>query len=70
LIWKYEISYRRLQVGDLGVAEPVDPHGLGRTPAGVLTRIWQRVLALTAVTWHNEAAIGQRVKRSLTDYDH
>lgn len=43
-------------------------HG-GRTPAGVLTRIWQRVLALTAVVWHNEV-IGQRVKRSLTAYDH
>src|SRR5664279_3658276 len=43
-------------------------HG-GRTPAGVLTRIWQRVLALTAVAWHNEAT-GQRVKRSLVAYDH
>ena len=42
-------------------------HG-GRTPAGVLTRIWQRVLALTAVVWHNEV-IGRRVKRSLTAYD-
>ena len=43
-------------------------HG-GRTPAGVLTRIWQRILALTAVAWHNEA-IGHRVKRSLVAYDH
>ena len=46
----------------------LEMHG-GRTPAGVLARIWQRVLALTAVAWHNEG-IGQRVKRSLLAYDH
>ncbi|MDQ2738546.1 MAG: IS982 family transposase, partial [Actinomycetota bacterium] len=46
----------------------LESHG-GRTSAGVLTRIWQRVLALTAVAWHNER-IGERVKRSLVAYDH
>jgi hypothetical protein len=46
----------------------LEQHG-GRTPAGVLTRIWQRVLALTAVVWHNDN-IGAPIKRSLIAYDH
>ncbi len=46
----------------------LERHG-GRTPTGVLTRIWQRVLALTAVIWHNDTT-GAPIKRSLTAYDH
>jgi hypothetical protein len=42
---------------------------VGRTPSGVLTRIWQRVLALTAVVWHNDNT-GAPIKRSLIVYDH
>jgi hypothetical protein len=46
----------------------LEHHG-GRTVAGVLVRVWQRVLALTAAIWHNDK-IGAAVKRSLTAYDH
>jgi hypothetical protein len=46
----------------------LEHHG-GRTPTGVLTRIWQRVLALTAAAWHNDI-IGAPIKRSLIAYDH
>jgi hypothetical protein len=41
----------------------------GKTPAGVTTRVTQRVLALTAVIWHNDRASAP-VLRSLTAYDH
>ena len=41
----------------------------GHYRRGVLTRIWQRVLALTAVVWHNDN-IGAPIKRSLIAYDH
>ncbi|MGW2346940.1 IS982 family transposase [Streptomyces sp. NPDC001661] len=41
----------------------------GRTPNGVTVRVLQRVLALTAAIWHNEAT-GQPVMRSITAYDH
>jgi hypothetical protein len=41
----------------------------GRTPAGVIVRILQRILALTAAIWHDDKT-GQPVKRSLTAYDH
>lgn len=41
----------------------------GRTIAGVITRIAQRILALTAVIWHNDRA-GAPVLRSLIAYDH
>ncbi|QGH70236.1 IS982 family transposase [Pseudactinotalea sp. HY158] len=41
----------------------------GRTPAGVLIRILQRILALTAAIWHNDRT-GQPIRRSLTAYDH
>lgn len=46
----------------------LEAHG-GRTLAGVLVRVWQRLLALTAVIWHNDT-IGAPTKRSLTAYDH
>ncbi|MBT2613637.1 IS982 family transposase, partial [Streptomyces sp. ISL-87] len=41
----------------------------GRTPGGVVVRVMQRILALTAAIWHNDAT-GQQVLRSLTAYDH
>lgn len=41
----------------------------GRTPGGVITRVMQRILALTAAIWHNDH-MGQPVLRSLTAYDH
>jgi hypothetical protein len=31
----------------------LEQHG-GRTRAGVITRVWQRILALTAAIWHND----------------
>lgn len=40
----------------------------GRT-GGVIARVMQRILALTAAIWHNDHT-GQPVLRSLTDYDH
>lgn len=46
----------------------LERHG-ARTPAGVITRIAQRLLALAAAIWHNWT-IDAPVKRSLTAYDH
>src|SRR5680860_1352027 len=46
----------------------LERHG-GRTPAGVCTRIAQRLLALTAAIWHNDQ-LGLTIRRSLTAYDH
>jgi Transposase DDE domain len=46
----------------------LEQHG-GRTPAGVVIRVLQRILALTAAIWHNDRT-GQPVKRSLLAYDH
>jgi DDE family transposase len=46
----------------------LERHG-GRTPGGVLTRVLQRLLALTAAVWHNDHT-GQPVLQSLTAYDH
>ena len=46
----------------------LERHG-GHTPAGVLIRVLQRLLALTATIWHNDHT-GQPVKRSLIAYDH
>jgi hypothetical protein len=46
----------------------LEAHG-GRTLAGVFTRVAQRLLALTAVIWHNWT-IGAPSKRSLIAYDH
>jgi hypothetical protein len=41
----------------------------GRTPGGVVARVMQRILALTAAIWHNDHT-GQPVLRSLTAYEH
>jgi hypothetical protein len=46
----------------------LERHG-GHTTAGVITRVLQRILALTAAIWHNDHA-GQPVLRSLVAYDH
>jgi hypothetical protein len=46
----------------------LERHG-GHTPAGVLVRVLQRILALTTAIWHNDHT-SQPVKRSLTAYDH
>ena len=46
----------------------LERHG-GHTTPGVLTRILQRILALTAAIWHNDHA-AQPVMRSLIAYDH
>lgn len=46
----------------------LEQHG-ARTPAGVLARVLQRILALTATIWHNDHT-GQPVRRSLLAYDH
>jgi DDE family transposase len=46
----------------------LEHHG-GHTPTGVLTRILQRILALTAAIWHNDHT-SQPIKRSLLAYDH
>ncbi len=46
----------------------LERHG-ARTKTGVITRIWQRLLALTATIWHNDT-IGAPIKRSLIAYDH
>jgi hypothetical protein len=46
----------------------LEAHG-GRTMAGVCARVAQRILALTAVIWHNDR-LGLPIRRSLTAYDH
>jgi hypothetical protein len=46
----------------------LEQHG-GHTPAGVLVRVLQRMLALTTAIWHNDRT-GQPVRRSLLAYDH
>jgi hypothetical protein len=46
----------------------LEAHG-GRTPAGVFTRVAQRLLAMAAGIWHNWTT-GVTSKRSLTAYDH
>ena len=45
----------------------LERHG-GHTPTGVLVRVLQRILALTAAIWHNDKT-GAPVLRSLTAYD-
>lgn len=50
--------------GQLGLEQ----HG-GRTFSGVISRMVRRLLALTAVIWHNHTT-GQPVLRSLIAYDH
>ncbi len=44
-------------------------HG-GRTLPGVAVRVVQRLLALTAVIWHNETTQQPGPARSLIAYDH
>jgi Transposase DDE domain len=46
----------------------LEQHG-GHSPQGVIVRILQRLLALTAAIWHNHHS-RQPVLRSLTAYDH
>lgn len=46
----------------------LEHHG-ARTPAGVLARVAQRILALAAAIWHNWAT-NAPIKRSLIAYDH
>jgi Transposase DDE domain len=46
----------------------LERHG-GHTPAGVMVRVLQRILALTTAIWHNDHT-GAPVHRSLTAYDH
>ena len=47
----------------------LERHG-GRTRPGVAVRVLQRLLALTAVIWHNETTHQPGPARSLTAYDH
>lgn len=46
----------------------LERHG-GHSTTGVIARVWQRMLALTAAIWHNQNT-HQPVLRSLTAYDH
>ena len=46
----------------------LERHG-GRTPAGVIIRVLQRILALTAAIWLNDKTAAH-THRSLTAYDH
>jgi hypothetical protein len=46
----------------------LERHG-GRVPAGLWTRVLQRLLALNVAIWHNRI-IGAPVKRSLIAHDH
>lgn len=46
----------------------LEAHG-GRTPAGVFTRVAQRLLAMAAAIWHNWNS-GLTSKRSLIAFDH
>lgn len=54
--------------GTLKAQLDLERHG-GRTLDGVATRIAQRILALTAVIWHNNHT-SQPTMRSLIAYDH
>ena len=47
----------------------LERHG-GRTPAGVIARVLQRLLALTAAIWHNQTTQRAGPARSLLAYDH
>ena len=46
----------------------LEQHG-GHAPGGVIVRVLQRILALTAAIWHNDTT-GQSTLRSLVAYDH
>ena len=47
----------------------LERHG-GRTPAGVIARVQQRLPALTAAIWHNQTTHQPGPARSLLAYDH
>ncbi len=47
----------------------LEQHG-GRTKTGVITRVLQRLLALTTVIWHNQTTNQPGPARSLIAYDH
>lgn len=47
----------------------LERHG-GRTPDGIVARVVQRLLAITAAIWHNCENIGATIRRSLVAYDH
>ncbi len=47
----------------------LERHG-GRTKPGVIARILQRLLALTAAIWHNQTTNRPGPARSLIAYDH
>lgn len=58
------------RVHQLDLQGPTRPRTPRRThPTGVIARVLQRVLALTAAIWHNDHT-DQPIKRSLTAYDH
>jgi len=61
-------SHPRRTIDTLKGQLDLERHG-GHTPAGVLIRVLQRILALTATIWHNDRA-SRPVKRSLLAYDH
>ena len=42
----------------------------GRTMGGVIARVWQRILALTAVIWYNETTNQPGPARPLIAYGH
>jgi hypothetical protein len=46
----------------------LERHG-GRSTAGVIARVLQRILALTTAIWCNDK-LGLPIHRSLTAYDH
>ena len=58
------------RVGQRDLQRPARPGTARRPhPAGVIVRVLQRILALTAAIWHNDTT-GQPVLRSLVAYDH
>jgi len=58
------------RIGQRHLQRPARPRTPRRAhPPGVITRVLQRILALTAAIWHNDRT-GQPVHRSLIAYDH
>ena len=58
-----------LRAADIGIAMGLRKTDVAGEAAGVAARVMQRLLALTAVIWHNEHN-QTRPLRSLTAYDH
>jgi hypothetical protein len=56
-----------LLAGRAGQTLIADRHYYGGTPPGVLVRVLQRILALTAAIWHSDRT-GQPVTRSLAGF--